>query len=103
MRLFGQNKFTGISFHHLMNFFYIYFTIFRYTAIKYRISAAAVRDQEHKYNRYSDCMVPKYAKTVYIQTILNTQDPIMTMMVGRILLPSPLEAAMEQTINADTA
>jgi hypothetical protein len=48
-------------------------------------------------------MVPKYAKTVYIQTILNTQDPIMTIMVGRILLPSPLEAAMEQSINADTA
>ena len=37
---------------------------------------------------------------VYTHITLNTQEPMMTMIVGTTLLPSPLEAAMVQSIKA---
>lgn len=45
-------------------------------------------------------MVWKCAKMVYTHITLNTQEPMMTMIVGTTLLPSPLEAAMVQSIKA---
>ena len=59
--------------------------------------------QEKKYKRYSEVSVWKWAKTVNTQITRNTQDPKMTMIVGGILFPIPLDAAMEQSINAETA
>ena len=69
--------------------------------MKYMLSAIAVIVHENTYRRYKDCMVLKYAKTVHIQTIRNTHEPMITIMVGRMLFPSPLDAAMEQSMKAD--
>ena len=66
------------------------------------ISAIAVIDQENTYNRYRDGIVLKYAKMVLTHTIRNTQDPRMTIIIGITLFPSPLEAEIALSINADT-
>ena len=62
----------------------------------------AVKVHENTYKRYNDCIVLKWANIVYIQKILNTHEPIITIIVGITVLPSPLDAAMVQSINADT-
>ena len=71
--------------------------------IKYTISATAVIIQEHGYNRNNDGIVWKYANIVYTHATLNTHEPIITTIVGTIVLPSPLDAAIVQSINEDTA
>jgi len=53
------------------------------------------------YSRYKDGIVRKYANTVFTQIILNTQDPIITIIVGTTLLPSAREAAMVLSIKAE--
>ena len=65
------------------------------------ISTNAVIPQEKIYSRYKDGMVLKYAKTVFTQTIRNTQDPMITMIVGTMLFPRAREAAMALSINAE--
>jgi hypothetical protein len=47
-------------------------------------------------------MVWKWAKMVYTQITRNTQEPSTTMTVGTTVLPSPREAAMVQSIKAET-
>ena len=47
-------------------------------------------------------MVWKWAKMVYTQITRNTQEPSTTMTVGTTVLPSPREAAMVQSIKADS-
>ena len=54
------------------------------------------------YMRYNDCSVLKYANTVSSHIILNTTEPITTMMVGATLFPMPLAAAVVLSMNADT-
>ena len=67
------------------------------------ISAIAVIDQENAYKRYKDAMVPKYTKIVYTQITRNTQEPMITIMVGTMLFPIPRDAAIVQSINAESA
>ena len=59
--------------------------------------------QENTYSRYNDVIVPKYANTVYIHITRNTHEPNVTITVGTKLFPSPLEAAIVQSIKAETA
>ena len=54
------------------------------------------------YMRYKDCSVLKYANTVSSHIILNTTEPMTTMMVGMTLFPMPLAAAVALSMNADT-
>ena len=69
--------------------------------IKYAISAAAVIAHEKVYSRKSDGIVLNQAKTVHSHIILNTHEPIITMNDGIPVLPSPLEAAIVQSIKAE--
>lgn len=64
---------------------------------------AAVIIHEHGYNRNNDGIVWKCANIVYTHATLNTHEPIITTIVGTIVLPSPLDAAIVQSINEDTA
>lgn len=65
------------------------------------ISAVAVILHEKIYSRYSDDIVPKYANTVYIHTMRNTHEPIITMNVGTKLFPRLRDAAIVQSMNAE--
>ena len=67
------------------------------------ISATAVIDHENIYSRYSDGIVRKCANTVYIHATRNTQEPIITMIVGARLFPIPRQAAIVQSMKALTA
>lgn len=67
------------------------------------ISAIAVIAHEKKYSEYNAAMVWNQAKIVYTHTILNTQEPSITITVGVTVLPIPLEAAIVPSIKALTA
>ena len=63
----------------------------------------AVMLQENTYNRYKEGIVLKYAKMVYTQITRDTQEPLNTIIVGTSLFPSALDAAIVQSMKADTA
>ena len=75
------------------------FIVLRYAIAKYIISASAVIPHDTGYSKYKDSKVPKRPNTVYIHTIRNTHEPIITIAVGTKLLPIPREAAIVQSIN----
>ena len=47
--------------------------------------------------------MPCKGKMTYTQNTLNTHEPSMTIMVGTIILLSPREAAIVQSMNAEIA
>ena len=61
----------------------------------------AVSIQDTGYNKYKDGIVLKWAKILYTQIILKIHDPKINMIVGTMVFPSPLKAAIVASINEE--
>lgn len=74
---------------------------FLYSYQKYIYPTIAVNAHALAYTRYSDSSVLMLAKIVQTQIILNTTLPMITIIVGITLFPSPLAPAAGLSMNAE--